>query len=124
EAWGPDLDSHPYPYLYQRPTRSGFQPKTEQVTLLQYPEWDFSMFTMDSYRDPYVLVSQSAKNTIATATYALHHDSFLMSESGTRWRWIHEAPANILEAQNTPFPYQRPGLEQDKPVIAIEDSSV
>ncbi len=101
EAQASEIDSHPYTYHFYRIVESGFRQQHETATLLQYPSKAFSVLSFESYRDPFLFAQQSAKGTVASPTYTMNHESFLLNEGGTQWRWLHEAESAAEEKSSS-----------------------
>ncbi|RJP33503.1 MAG: hypothetical protein C4527_04430 [Candidatus Omnitrophota bacterium] len=88
-----DVDSHPYTFIYWRlfaPRRS--RGDVEPV-LVQNPDRHFTLFSYPSSRENYLISTQSATATVLIASYAIDHESFLLSDNCTEWKWHHEIPA-------------------------------
>jgi hypothetical protein len=101
DEYGSEMDSHAYTYLYYQPVRSTYRNQREEAHLLQYPEQAFTLMTVEGLREKYLLASQAAKGSLPTATHTFDHESFLLNEGGTQWRWVHEIPAAAGMIDNT-----------------------
>lgn len=110
EYWANEVyprDTHPFNMLFWKPLKAARDPAARSKTLIRYPE---SRFVLANARSPYVdylMASQSAAETVLHSTFAIDHESFFLSENGTRWRWHHERPvtaAGIPAAASNPQP--------------------
>lgn len=85
-------DSHAYRLLFaQSAVDPGWQEKPRDVFLLDYPSLRCQVSSSKDLREPFLIATQSAAASVITPTLSIAHESFLLSENLSTWRWIHEA---------------------------------
>ncbi len=86
-----DSDNHPYTFFYTaRGASMNAPPLSIEPVLMQYPEVNLSVFSLQKPREKHLLAIQSATNTVVASTLHVAHESFLFHEGGLQFRWFHD----------------------------------
>lgn len=108
ERWielGSDSDNHPYTFFFTAPgSTSNGPPLTLEPVLMQYPEMNLSVFSLQKPREQHLLAIQSATDTVIASTLQAAHESFLLHEGGMQFRWFHDlygATASVRSVTST-----------------------
>jgi len=81
---------HPYAFLYYRNLPITNPKETISRRVIQYPESNFTLYSLDSFRGSFVTASQISLETIVSPTLSISHESFVLEEEETEWRWFHD----------------------------------
>ncbi len=87
-------DSHPYTFVYYTEFPLTGSNTERSHHLIEYPNINITMLAAQNPREHYLLACQIADQTLVMPTYAIDHESFLLSEGASQWRWFHEIPSS------------------------------
>jgi hypothetical protein len=90
-------DSHPYTFIYYTEFPLTGSNDERSHHLIEYPNINMTMLAAQNPREHYLLACQIADQTLVMPTYAIDHESFLLSEGAGQWRWFHEIPSSTDE---------------------------
>ena len=89
--------AHPYLFLYFKLILTANAPSEGTKSVISYPDTRFTLYSADTARESSLFASQSAKDTLVCSTYTISHESFVLEESQTEWRWFHDIQSATLE---------------------------